>query len=741
MRVTSSPQFQDKGTYKEPVPSTDNVRVPRLEIDDATTYIDQDVSTNLTLTDAVTGTKTLAQLVAAEGTVGTSGIPVANDIARFTGVSTIEGRSYAEAKADLSLNLVENTTHSTDAHTMAIDGRDVSVDGAKLDGIDAGAKVGDVVGPATSTDNEIARQHSTTGKILQTYTSNPPTISDTGDVNIDGDLDVENIVVSGNVDGKDVSGLATAAEAVTAAKADADISDAITKKHTQSHDHSAAGDGQTLTPSTLNIPSSVTPAQTVEGQAVWDSDGDFLTVGDGTSRKSLMNVGDAPTAHAASHVAGDLIQSATAAQVGLATAAQITKLDGIAAGANAYVHPNHSGEVTSVADGAQTIAAGAVTLAKMANMATASLIGRNTAEAGVPEVLSKATALSLLNVADGANAYTHPNHSGEVTSAADGAQTIAAAAVTLAKMANMATASLIYRKTAEAGVPEVNTLATLKTDLGLTGTNSGDNAGVTAVTGTSPVASSGGTTPAISMPAATNAAAGHATAAQITAIEANTAKVTNATHTGEVTGSGALTIANKVTMTATAPITVSGTPTVIAAGAVAIAIPAATNLAAGHATAAQITKLDGIAAGADVTGSNAPQAHHASHEIGGGDPLRWTAAKLLLGAGAGADPTEVDLPGGASIASGTYTGNATDNRQITTGFVCQAVFIQERGLSTPTTWVVLNPTGSDCIQIPVNANPNDMVKPYLHATDGFTLGSEATTANLNAIVYAYIAFG
>jgi len=55
------------------------------------------------------------------------------------------------------------------------------------------------------------------------------------------------------------------------------------------------------------------------------------------------------------------------------------------------------------------------------------------------------------------------------------------------------------------------------------GTNTGDNAGVTSVTGTSPVASSGGTTPAISMAAATNAAAGHATAAHITAIEANTA--------------------------------------------------------------------------------------------------------------------------------------------------------------------------------------------------------------------------
>lgn len=75
-----------------------------------------------------------------------------------------------------------------------------------------------------------------------------------------------------------------------------------------------------------------------------------------------------------------------------------------------------------------------------------------------------------------AGAYVHPNHSGDVTSVGDGAQTIAVGAVTLAKQADMATASLVYRKTAGAGVPEIQTLATLKTDLGLTGTNSGDDA-------------------------------------------------------------------------------------------------------------------------------------------------------------------------------------------------------------------------------------------------------------------------
>ena len=57
--------------------------------------------------------------------------------------------------------------------------------------------------------------------------------------------------------------------------------------------------------------------------------------------------------------------------------------------------------------------------------------------------------------------------------------TIADASITLAKLANMATASLYYRKTGGNGAPEVNTLATLKTDLGLTGTNSGDNSAAT----------------------------------------------------------------------------------------------------------------------------------------------------------------------------------------------------------------------------------------------------------------------
>lgn len=57
----------------------------------------------------------------------------------------------------------------------------------------------------------------------------------------------------------------------------------------------------------------------------------FLNVADGAD----VTGANAPQAHAAAHVNGDSIQNATNSQKGLATAAQITKLDGIETGADA----------------------------------------------------------------------------------------------------------------------------------------------------------------------------------------------------------------------------------------------------------------------------------------------------------------------------------------------------------------------------------------------------------------------
>lgn len=67
--------------------------------------------------------------------VDTSGTPVANDIARFTDADTIEGRSYAELKADLNLEigtdvLAEQTIGIADDNLLEVDGTPVDGEAA-----------------------------------------------------------------------------------------------------------------------------------------------------------------------------------------------------------------------------------------------------------------------------------------------------------------------------------------------------------------------------------------------------------------------------------------------------------------------------------------------------------------------------------------------------------------------------------------------------------------------------------
>lgn len=82
-----------------------------------------------------------------------------------------------------------------------------------------------------------------------------------------------------------------------------------------------------------------------------------------------------------------------------------TKLDGIASSANNYSHPNHSGDVTSSGDGATTIAADAVTYAKIQNVSGNNVILGNDDGAGSAiQELTAANVRALINVEDGATA-------------------------------------------------------------------------------------------------------------------------------------------------------------------------------------------------------------------------------------------------------------------------------------------------------------------------------------------------
>lgn len=143
------------------------------------------------------------------------------------------------------------------------------------------------------------------------------------------------------------------------------------------------------------------------------------------------------------------------------------------------------GDITvSDAGATWTIDNNAVSNTKLADMVQSSIKGRAAgAGTGDPVDLTAAQVRTLINVADGANNYSHPNHSGDVTSSGDGATTIANNAVTNAKAADMAEATIKGRAAgAGTGDPTDLTAAQALTLLGLsTGTH---NTNISGLTGT-----------------------------------------------------------------------------------------------------------------------------------------------------------------------------------------------------------------------------------------------------------------
>lgn len=168
----------------------------------------------------------------------------------------------------------------------------------------SGAGTGDVVGPNAATDNAIARYDSTTGKLIQ---NSGITIADGASGTLSG---------TNTGDQSTFSTIAVAGQSNVVADSTGDTLTFV------------AGSNVTIT--TDAATDSVTISATGGGGgSAWG--GITGTLSDQTDLQTALN-GKASTTHAASHTNGtDDIQSATASQKGLATAAQITKLDGIEA--------------------------------------------------------------------------------------------------------------------------------------------------------------------------------------------------------------------------------------------------------------------------------------------------------------------------------------------------------------------------------------------------------------------------
>ena len=73
----------------------------------------------------------------------------------------------------------------------------------------------------------------------------------------------------------------------------------------------------------------------------------------------------------------------------------------------------------------------------MQNVSATVILFTDSAGAGIVEEITPTSLRAMINVADGANAYVHPNHTGDVTSTADGATVIATDAVTTLKIADV----------------------------------------------------------------------------------------------------------------------------------------------------------------------------------------------------------------------------------------------------------------------------------------------------------------
>jgi hypothetical protein len=94
-----------------------------------------------------------------------------------------------------------------------------------------------------------------------------------------GDLSAE--IVVGTTPGGELGG--------TWGSPTVDTTHAGSAHHTQSHNHSAAGDGNSLSPATLILPSSASPAPTTEGSIIWNSGAtNVLTIGNGTTTTTFL---------------------------------------------------------------------------------------------------------------------------------------------------------------------------------------------------------------------------------------------------------------------------------------------------------------------------------------------------------------------------------------------------------------------------------------------------------------------
>jgi hypothetical protein len=324
-----------------------------------------------------------------------------------------------------------------------------------------------------------------------------------------------------------------------------------------------------------------------------------------------------------------------------------------------------TGDVTGSGTGsfAATIANNAVTFAKVQQIATDKILGRDSSGTGVVEELTVGGGVEFT----GSGGIQTSAFTGDVTKGAGGtAQTIATSAVTYAKIQDVSAASRLLGRGAGAGAGVTQEIS-LGTGLSMSGTTLSASAAGTVTS----VDASGGTT------GLTFSGGPVTTTGTLTL--AGTLDVANG-GTGATTAAGALTSlgaypnSNPAGYTANAGtvtnVSASGGANIsVATGSTTPVISqvAATTTQNGYMTSAQATKLDGIAAGASVASVGVSGGTTGLTTSGG--PITSSGTITLAGtlsvANGGTSSTSaqsaIDFLAGATT-NGTYLrGNGTNN--------------------------------------------------------------------------------
>jgi hypothetical protein len=397
-----------------------------------------------------------------QGPAGPSGTQDTFKTIAVTGQSSIIADSATDTlNITAGTGIVITTNDATDTLTITAAG---------------GAGSGDVVGPASSTDNAIARFNLATGKVIQNSTA---IISDGGDID----------TVSVTVDYAQLDVAATPAVAVGR----------LTWNPTEGSVQLGLEGGNVQAVLGQQVYAKVRNGEATalsKGEVVYlfGASGNRATVkrayntSDLTSNKTFGIVAESIASNqvgmvitqgvidgmslGAPYVEGDILWlSSTPGQFTRTKPVQPNHLVfiGVVERANAgngqiYVKPQNGYELDEIHDvlisspqsGNVLIYDQPAGLWKNANLTDGNSIS-----------IVEAPGAITISVADG--------DKGDITVSGSGATwAIDNSAVTLAKQADVASSTVFYRKSAGAGAPEVQTLSTLKTDLGLTGTNSGD---------------------------------------------------------------------------------------------------------------------------------------------------------------------------------------------------------------------------------------------------------------------------